>query len=67
MGVKDDYQYEYLNDNRRFADQINGGLFGGKQIVRPEELQQLEPQNVYLGGKDKKRKNVKTIVDKARL
>lgn len=38
MGVKDDYQYEYLNDNRRFADQINGGLFGGKQIVRPEEL-----------------------------
>lgn len=67
MGVKDDYQYEYLNDNRRFADQINGGLFGGKQIIRPEELQQLEPQNVYLGGKDKKRKNAKTIVDKARL
>ena len=69
MGVQDDYQYGYLDDDRRFADQINGALFGGRQVVKPEELEQMEPQIVYLGKKDEKgkRKNVKTTVDKARL
>lgn len=46
MGKKDDYQYEYLDDNARFADQINGALFGGKQVVRAEELEPEEPQVV---------------------
>ena len=27
MGKKDEYQFDYLDDNRRFADQINGALF----------------------------------------
>ncbi|MDE7284961.1 MAG: hypothetical protein K2N85_15470 [Lachnospiraceae bacterium] len=39
MGRKDDYQFDYLDDNARFADQINGALFNGKQVIRPEELE----------------------------
>ena len=46
MGKKDDYQFDYLDDAKRFADQINGALFGGKQVVRPEELEAAEPQMV---------------------
>lgn len=30
MGRTDEYQYDYLDDNNRFADQINGALFQGK-------------------------------------
>lgn len=69
MGIKDEYQFDYLDDDRRFADQVNGALFGGRQVVRPEELEQMEPQVVYLGKKDEKgkRKNVKATVDKVRL
>ncbi len=37
MGTKDDYQFDYLDDNARFADQINGALFNGKQVIKPEE------------------------------
>lgn len=36
MGKKDEYQFDYLDDNSRFADQINGALFHGRQIVKPE-------------------------------
>ena len=32
MGVKDDYQYGYLDDDRRFADQINGASMGWCQM-----------------------------------
>ncbi len=31
MGKRDDYQSVYLDDDRRFADQINGALFGGNR------------------------------------
>ena len=46
MGKKDEYQFDYLDDNRRFADQINGALFNGRQIVKPDELEPDEPQIV---------------------
>ena len=39
MGKKDEYQFDYLDDNSRFADQINGALFHGRQIVKPDESQ----------------------------
>ncbi len=66
MGVKDAYQFDYLDDNQRFADQINGALFGGRQVVKPEELEPAEQQIVKpkRGGKGK---TIKTIVDKKRL
>ena len=49
MGKKDEYQFDYLDDNRRFADQINGALFNGRQVVKPEELEPDEPQIVSTG------------------
>lgn len=48
MGKKDEYQFDYLDDNGRFADQINGALFHGRQIVKPEELEPEDSQTVTL-------------------
>lgn len=67
MGIKDEYQFDYLDDNQRFADQVNGALFGGKQIVKPEELESMEPQSVNLENRAGKRRTAKTVVDKKRL
>ncbi len=71
MGKKDDYQFDYLDDNVRFADQINGALFNGKQVVKPEELALEDSQNVSVINVDKtgeKRPgSIKTVVDKARI
>ncbi len=40
MGQKDLYQSDFYEDNRRFADVFNGVLFEGKEIVKPEELEE---------------------------
>lgn len=66
MGKKDEYQFDYLDDNGRFADQINGALFYGKQVVKPEELEPDEPQAVSTGDRTGSG-NVKAIVDKVRI
>lgn len=42
MGKSDEYQFDYLDDNRRFADQVNGALFRGRQVVKAEELEEAE-------------------------
>ena len=31
-------------NNSRFADLLNGWLFGGRSVVRPEDIQELEAQ-----------------------
>lgn len=62
MGKKDAYQFDYLDDNGRFADQINGALFNGRQVIKPEELEPEEAQTVSTGAG-----TVKTIVDKVRI
>lgn len=66
MGKKDEYQFDYLDDDRRFADQINGALFHGRQIVRPENLEPEETQMV-ISGIGNGEGNIKTIVDKVRI
>ena len=66
MGIKDDYQYDYLDDCERFADQVNGALFGGRQVVKPEELELADALGVYLGKKNGVRKNYKDFADKTR-
>lgn len=66
MGMKDEYQFDYLDDDFRFADQINGALFHGKQVVKAEELEPTEAQSIFLGT-DGKKKGIKTVVDKARI
>lgn len=67
MGKSDEYYYNYLDDNDRFADQVNGALFQGKQVVMPEELKPADSQIVYLGKEAGMRENFKAVVDKARI
>lgn len=66
MGKKDDYQFDYLDDDKRFADQINGALFHGRQIVRPEELE-AEDSETVIPGEQIGTGSIKTIVDKVRI
>ncbi len=42
MGKKDLYQSDFYDSNYRFADAFNGSLFQGKQIVKPEELEEAD-------------------------
>ena len=67
MGISDEYQFDYLDDNVRFADQVNGALFHGRQVVAPDELEEADAQAVYLGKEAGSRENFKTVVDKARM
>ena len=67
MGRADDYQFDYLDDNRRFADQVNGALFQGRQVVKPDELEPADRKIVYLGEEEGQRKEFKTVVDKIRI
>lgn len=67
MGKADEYQFDYLEDNHRFADQVNGALFQGRQIVKPDELEPADTQVVYLGKEAGSRENFKAIVDKTRM
>ena len=32
MGRPDEYQFDYLDDNVRFADQVNGALLGESRL-----------------------------------
>lgn len=67
MGRSDEYQFDYLDDAEHFADQINGALFRGRQVVKPGELEEADRQTVFLGKEDDARKNIRTVVDKARI
>ena len=39
MGQRDLYQSDFYEDKSRFADVFNGILFGGKEVMKPEELE----------------------------
>ena len=39
MGKYDDAIYDYFSDNERFADLFNAVLFGGKPVLRGEQLE----------------------------
>lgn len=67
MGKSDVYQFDYLDDNGRFADQVNGALFKGEQVVKPEELEPADAQAVYLGKEAGARREFRSVVDKARM
>ena len=62
MGQKDYAQSDYFNDKVRFADVCNGVLFQGKECIKPEDLQEMNPDIVYQD-KDKQRLRM-TIADK---
>ena len=41
MGKANTSVNQWLRDNHRFASLYNGYVFGGRQIIRPEELEDL--------------------------
>ena len=56
MGQQDLYQSDFYEDKGRFADVFNGVLFNGREVMKPEELENedsviVSPQNGKLGKK----------------
>ena len=47
MGQKDLAQNDYFKNKLRFADVCNGILFQGRGVIRPEELQEKEPDIIF--------------------
>ena len=58
MGEMDLRHSEYFNSNIRFADAYNGILFGGEQVIKPEELEESDSVFVQLFEKEKGKKIV---------
>ena len=56
MGKKDISVKLWLKDNRRFADLFNGVCFDGKQVIKPEELEDLDGESSFVF-QDKEGKN----------
>ena len=48
MGKKDISVKLWLKDNRRFADLFNGVCFDGKQVIKPEELEDLDGESSFV-------------------
>ncbi len=48
MGKTDALTYNYMNDNTRFADIMNFYLYGGKQVIRPEDLKDMDTRMTVL-------------------
>ena len=55
MGQKDLAQNDYFKDKRRFADVCNGILFQGREVIRPEELQEKEADIIFYNPQEKLR------------
>ena len=51
MGEKNDAILRYLEDNARFADLMNGAVFGGIQAVDPEQLEDASEHYTEKEGK----------------
>lgn len=55
MGAKDTKAKEFLSNNERFADLFNYYLFKGRQVIRPEDLEERDTTEVLsLYGRGKK-------------
>lgn len=52
MGIKEQGLLEYLEDNTRYADLMNGTIFHGKQVVKAEYLRDVQrKKRVFYRGK----------------
>lgn len=47
MGKKDTCEKEYIAGNEVFADIVNAMIFHGRQVVHPEDLQEMDSTEVY--------------------
>lgn len=59
MGKANTSVNQWLRDNHRFASLYNGYVFGGRQIIRPEELEDLDREtDILVTDKEGKTKSV---------
>lgn len=63
MGKQDDFQSHYFENKKRFADIFNGCLFGGKELMKPEDLEEADSVVVHPALNTK---STKIIADKVR-
>jgi len=63
MGKQDDFQSHYFENKKRFADIYNGCLFGGKELMKPEDLEEADSVIVL---PSLQTKATKIIADKVR-
>ena len=63
MGVKDNIITPYFEDSTVFCDFINGAVFKGKQVLRPENIEQLPRELIMqLPWETDDRSNQKTLI-----
>ena len=63
MGKKDIQTADFFEDNRLFADLVNGALFGGSQVLAPEKLKEADGEVRLVHGAGAK-KNIRDNVKK---
>lgn len=56
MGQRDNAQNDYFKDKIRFADACKGILFHGREVIKPEELQEADPAIIYYDDKERLQK-----------
>ena len=66
MGQKDISLARYFEDDSRYADLINGFIFGGKQVVSGNDIQDLDSRVTGLMSKIKKGFKVQKYRDSVR-
>lgn len=55
---------QFLRDKKRYADLFNGTLFNGKQVIRPEELDEIDSEtSIIVTDKDNIEKDVQKYRD----
>lgn len=52
MGKKDIIQKLYTEDNRIFADIVNFMLYDGREVICPEDLEELSCEQVMLAERE---------------
>ena len=50
MGKKDLYQSDFYEDAERFTDIFNGVLFAGREVMKPEELEEADSVWISIQG-----------------
>ena len=64
MGKVDARTHEYLSDNKRFADIINYYIYNGEQIIKPDDLHEMDTSEIVFPYGE--RNNTSDIIQKYR-
>ena len=64
MGKSDIKVKQFLRNKKRFADLFNGTVFAGEQIVKPEELEEIDSEvSIVIRDKSNLQKSVQKYRD----